>query len=148
MIDALKNDLFKKIDAVSEDLNKRITNNAIEIRNISAVQEEEKEKLDNINIRAEENTENITDLKERLEKLEKDKRVSDLRLSEMENVIDGNEKTTPPKLKELRVDVEKMKGKNAELEVIKNDINKIKETKLSNSQVAANKQLVKQSSST
>ena len=109
-MNGMKQELLKKIDETAERLNSKIEKNTTDIRALEHTQSEQESKLENLTTRSEQNTEDVNDIKMRLDKLEKEKSLNDQRFSSIEQVIDdkGNDKT-PPKLKMLIQDVSKMK---------------------------------------
>lgn len=119
-----KNKIIDKIDSTAEQMNSKIENNKNEINFIKDEVASYNEKLDNISVRSETNTEDISDLKIKVEKLEKEKELNHQRFGSIKAEIDGEKiNTTPPKIKLLMKDVTKLMDEA----INKNDINDIKE---------------------
>ena len=139
-MNGMKQELLKKIDETAERLNSKLEKNMTDIRALEHTQSEQESKLENLTTRSEQNTEDVNDIKMRLDKLEKEKSLNDQKFSSIEQVIDDkvNDKT-PPKLKRLIQDVSKMKESiNNDNEKRDDEDNKLR--KLSYSQIITKQQ--------
>ena len=62
-MNSLKAELIKKIEDTAEGLNSKIEQNKSDIRRVENVQSEHETKIDNVTVRSEQNTEDISDIK-------------------------------------------------------------------------------------
>ena len=110
LILSMKNEIIQKIDATAEGLNLKIEKNTNDIQRLENVQADQKEKIENVQIRSETNSDEINDIKMRLDKLEKEKGLNEQRFSSIEDAIDTKGDVTPPKVKNLITEVNKIKN--------------------------------------
>ena len=110
LILSMKNEIIQKIDATAEGLNLKIEKNTNDIQRLENVQADQKEKIENVQIRSETNSDEINDIKMRLDRLEKEKGLNEQRFSSIEDVIDTKGDVTPPKVKNLITEVNKIKN--------------------------------------
>ena len=94
-MNSLKAELIKKIEDTAEGLNSKIEQNKSDIRQVENVQSEHETKIDNVTVRSEQNTEDISDIKLRIDKLEKERNLNEQRFSSIEEVIDKMIKLLP-----------------------------------------------------
>ena len=128
-MNSLKAELIKKIEDTAEGLNSKIEQNKSDIRQVENVQSEHETKIDNLTVRSEQNTEDISDIKLRIDKLEKERNLNEQRFSSIEEVIDNKkEEKTPPKIKRLLNEVTKMKEDLKNVEEVREEVNKSKIT--------------------
>ena len=125
-----KDEIIKKIECTAEILNTKIDKNTMEISIIKDEMATNSEKLENNIMRAETNTDDIGDLKLRLDKLEKEKQLNDQRFDSIETEID-KKTDTPPKVRGLINDLNKIKEdalNNKEITELKDELSNIKQT--------------------
>ena len=81
LILSMKNKIIQKIDATAEGLNLKIEKNTENIQRLENVQADQKEKIENVQIRSETSSDEINYIKMRLDKLEKEKGLNEQRFS-------------------------------------------------------------------
>ena len=109
----MKAELIKKIEDTGENLNKRIDKNTTYLRAVEDLQSEHVTAIENLTTRSEQNTDDIIDMKLRLDRLDKERGLNEQRFASIEEVMDlKKEEQTPPKVKQLINDVNKLKEDN------------------------------------
>ena len=109
LLTTFKNEIIDKMDSTSERLNAKIEKNITEIAEIKDNVATNTENLKNNIIRAETNTDNLNDLKLRIDKLEREKDLNNQRFVDVEAEMDGERINTPPKVKVIQKDINKLK---------------------------------------
>ena len=142
LLTTFKNEIIDKMDSTSERLNAKIEKNITEIAEIKDNVATNTENLKNNIIRAETNTDNLNDLKLRIDKLEREKDLNNQRFGDIEAEMDGERIHTPPKVKVIQKDINKLKEdfiSKEDLKSIKQEISMIKNTNKDSNSNESNK---------
>ena len=119
----MKAELIKKIEDTAENLNKKIDKNTTDLRAVEDLQSEHVTTIENLTTRSEQNTDDIIDMKLRLDRLDKERGLNEQRFASIEEVIDSKkEEKTPPKVKQLINDVTKLKEDKLKEDDIREEI--------------------------
>ena len=108
----ISNKLDKKFDESIEKLNKKVIENETEISNMKETNKATNEKLDNVIAQSDLDHDQIIDNTERIDKVDSNIRLMEIRLKETENSIDeiNKNESNNPKLNKLEKDIQELKN--------------------------------------
>ena len=111
----ISNKLDKKFDESIEKLNKKVIENETEISNMKETNKATNKKLDNVIAQSDLDHDQIIDNTERIDKIDSNIKLFEIRLKETENSIDeiNKNESNSPKINKLEKDIQELKSNMA-----------------------------------